>query len=70
MDKTILWHPRLTYIWTVKELQSWVDQNGSSAFFDGQPWVIEYKKIVPGRYRVWFKEYKKTQETLYHGIFD
>lgn len=48
------WNPRMIYTCTMKQIHAWVDQCGHSAFYEGYLWELRHKKIVPGRYKVWF----------------
>lgn len=50
------WNPYMVYVWTAKQMQSWVDVNGASGGFDGKRWKMIYKRLCPGRYEISFKE--------------
>jgi hypothetical protein len=55
------WNPYQTFVWTKSQIDKWADDFGPTAFYDGEMWSIECKKITPGRYRVWFVKYAATQ---------
>ena len=50
------WSPFMNYVWSPKQMRAWVDHNGASAMYNGRLWEIKHKRIVPGRYKVWFEE--------------
>ena len=52
------WSPNLKYIWTTKQIQSWIDEYNNSALYNGSLWEINHKRIFTNRYEVWFS--KKT----------
>lgn len=52
------WHPRATYIWTTKEIQSWYDMYGTSCWYLGKLYQPKTKKLVSNRYEVTFVEKK------------
>lgn len=49
------WTPYHTYVWTLKQMQAWVDYNGARALWDGKMWEMKYKKVCPGRYSISFQ---------------
>lgn len=50
------WNPYQTFVWTLKELQSWYDKFGNSAFYDGKLWEPKSKRLCAGRYSIKFVE--------------
>ena len=48
------WNPYMTYVWTTKEIQQWIDENNPPAMYDGVVWTLKYKKIFTNRYAVKF----------------
>lgn len=46
--------PHLIYIWSLKQLHDFVDIYGHNYWWMGEVYEIKSKRIVPGRYKVWF----------------
>lgn len=49
------WNPRLSYVWTRKQVRAWLDCYGERAFYDGGLWAPVVKHIACGRYSVTFR---------------
>lgn len=58
MNEVSNWQPNTTYVWTRKQIDQWADETGSLALYNGAAWEIRYKRITPGRYKVWFERWK------------
>lgn len=50
------WNPYMKYTWTKANVDSWIQEYGSTAFYGGKLWRIFAKRIVGGYYSVHFEE--------------
>ena len=49
------WHPRMSYVWTKKQCQLWLDTQ--FGMYDGTRWKPVIKSLGVGRFNVTFTQY-------------
>lgn len=53
------WNPYQKFTWTRRQLNDWIKENGSRAFYNGTLWEIKSKRIANSSFLdVWFTEAK------------